>query len=396
MDIQELYGKYLNGKCTPEELQLLMEHFNQKGEQSELVPLIDTILTAPEPTHADSERTRQILAHNKRVVFNAIGQKQRNYNGWAIAAAIVALLAAIGIISFVLTRNRHKVYTGSDVYKVASTIAPGSNRATLTLADGRTIDLSSAGNGNLAQQAGVTITKTANGQLTYTIAGQANAQNTSIPTHNTINTPKGGQYQVRLPDGTTVLLNAATTLTYPASFQNEKERRVVLDGEAYFEVAHNKAQPFKVQSRNQTVEVLGTHFNVNCYADEPLATTTLAQGGVKVYSATSTQNLVPGQQALTNATGNIAVQQADVATTLAWTTGTLEFNNTELPVVMRLIGRWYNINIRFAGQAPQRRFTGSIPRKSNLAAVLQTLSLSGINYTLETDKQGVNTLLVQP
>jgi len=247
----------------------------------------------------------------------------------------------------------------------------------LTLADGRTIALDEAQNGEIAKQAGVTITKTKDGQLVYEGKTKANA-------FNNIATPKGGQYQINLPDGTKVWLNAASSLSYPASFTGDK-REVRLLGEAYFEVSENKEMPFVVYTKGQEVVVLGTHFNVNAYEDESQTKTTLLEGSVKVRLVNSSASalLRPGHQAVFEL-DRLEVAPIDVAEAIAWKQGYFLFQDEDIRSIMRKIARWYDVEVVYAPDISDKRIGGNIAHSKSLSAVLKTLSNTDkFNFKIE-------------
>jgi len=196
-----------------------------------------------------------------------------------------------------------------------------------------------------------------------------------------------------LPDGTRVWLNAASSLTYPTSFSGN-ERRVSVTGEAYFEVAHNQQLPFRVSVNNRTtIEVLGTHFNVNAYSDEASISTTLLEGKVKVMAGKKFQMLSPGQQAQVSASMDLRWNKnADLRETIAWKNGAFSFNQADLPTVLRQLSRWYNIQVEYLGKIPEAKFTGEIGRSLTLDQVLKGLAKTRINYRIETG----NKLLIMP
>lgn len=203
---------------------------------------------------------------------------------------------------------------------------------------------------------------------------------------NTIMTPKGGQFQVVLPDGTHVWLNAASSLKFPSSFSGT-ERSVDLIGEAYFEVAHNKEKPFKVKTENQEVQVLGTHFNVNAYPDEAGINTTLLEGAVKIISDKGATLIKPGQYLLlSRADQTIRVGNADIETVVAWKNGFFQFDKADLKTVLRQISRWYNIEVQYEGKIPDRLFSGKIYRTAGIQEVLDILSYKKIHYRFEHQK----------
>jgi transmembrane sensor len=259
-------------------------------------------------------------------------------------------------------------------------IAPGGNKAFLTLANGKKISLTDAKNGELAVQSGVRVVKEKDGQLAYTAV---DTMSSSSPlSYNTIETPKGGQYQVLLPDGSKVWLNAASSLKCPASFSALKERRVQLNGEAYFEVAHNKAQPFRVQTDKQTITVLGTHFDVNAYTDEPYTKTTLLEGSVNI---NNTIFLKPGEQSTLNRIGNaFTVSPAETDDAVAWKNGKFVFQNEHIESIMRKLARWYDVDVIYQDSFNDKTFTGSISRFDNISKILNKITFtSAVHFSIE-------------
>lgn len=290
----------------------------------------------------------------------------------SIAASIV-LFCLVGSYYYFRSGN-----TSEQIHVVvANDILPGKNTATLTLANGKKIALENAHNGELAREAGVLITKRSDGQLVYEIKDAGDAAGSE---NNTLTTARGETYRVRLPDGSLVWINAATTLTYPASFASLKNRTVELNGEAYFEVEKDKAKPFIVKTSQQELVVLGTHFNVNSYTDEAQTVTTLLEGAVKINNKTQ---LKPGEQARLSADGNIHVAKANVEEALGWKNGFFLFDQDDLPTVMRQISRWYNINVKYEGEIPKASFDGKVYRSLNLSKALEVLRYANVKFRLE-------------
>ena len=249
----------------------------------------------------------------------------------------------------------------------------------LTLADGTQVTLNEQANGEIAKQAGASITKTADGQLIYT----AKANPSGKATNNTISTPRGGQYQVDLPDGTRVWLNAMSSLTFPTTFKGNR-RLVRLKGEGYFEVAKLEKMPFMVVADKQTVLVYGTHFNVNSYADEGSTKTTLLEGSVDVSSVDQQQapkaifriaRLKPGQQAEFS-NGSLKVQPADVEEAVAWKNGKFKFSNENIESLMRKVARWYDVDVEYKGKISKEGFGGQVSRSRNVSEILEVLQLT--------------------
>jgi ferric-dicitrate binding protein FerR (iron transport regulator) len=308
-----------------------------------------------------------------------------------LAAAVVLLTLSVGLYFY-----RQVVPEPAKVFPehVRADIAPGGNKAILILADGSEISLTDAENGALARQAGMTIRKTAEGQVIYdagAASGSENEVSNGQPKYNTIATPRGGQYQVNLPDGTKVWLNAASALTFPQSFRKLKERHVVLNGEAYFEVAKNKHQPFKVmtkvrpdqEGREQVIEVLGTHFNVNAYQDEESIVTTLLEGSIRLNNKLT---LKPNQQSIF-AYDHFHVIPADTEEAVAWKNGYFMFANEDLRSIMRKISRWYNVEIVYQGKTTDNTFIGTVSRFKEVSEVLNILELTKtVHFKIEGRK----------
>ncbi|NML38732.1 DUF4974 domain-containing protein [Chitinophaga sp. G-6-1-13] len=289
---------------------------------------------------------------------------------WRIAAAA----ALTGILAGGIYWFRH---SGSQPTPVAMHAMPaqtdmpaGKNTATLTLANGKKILLSDTQTGKLTDQAGAEVNKAADGSLEYRpVNGTAAIQ------YNTLSTARGEQYQITLADGTRVWLNAATTLTFPASFAQQAERAVEINGEAYFEVAADPARPFKVRTNNQQIQVLGTSFNVNNYADEPFARTTLLTGAVKINDA---QVLKPGQQAISGKNGTLKIAAVNTDGIVAWKNGYFEFSNENIYEIMRKISRWYDVEVIYEGDIPTNEMEGTISRFENVSKVLNTIEKAGL------------------
>lgn len=267
--------------------------------------------------------------------------------------------------------------------------APGGNKAVLTLSDGRNIVLHDMANGTLTSQDGVQILKPDSGRLVYTMASTAG----NTVAYNTLATPRGGQYQLSLPDGTKVWLNAGSSIRYPVAF-NSAERKVEITGEAYFEVAHDKTKPFYVTLPSQpggpagaTIRVLGTHFNIMAYKEEMNIQTTLLEGALRVEGSIQQALLKPGQQGvLTNTTGALTVREVDTREAVAWMHGQLSMKYIDVAAFMRQLSRWYDVDVVFEGEVPNMSFSGSISKTINLSLVLQALNDNGLHVSLVNGK----------
>lgn len=294
----------------------------------------------------------------------------RNKKVIAVAAILLVTLSISIIFSL-----REPVSYLNKISKSGKDVNPGTNKAILTLSTGKKIMLTDSLSGELASENGLDISKTAEGTLVYKIS--ENTRKLSPEQYNTIETPKGGQYHIILPDGTKIWLNASSVFRYPASFSNFRERRVELQGEAYFEVSKVRGLPFIVKTDKQEVEVLGTHFNVNAYPDEPDSRTTLLEGRVKVTSSQLKSAVIePGQQALV-AQGAITVKTVDTEQPVDWKNDEFIFKNETLGSIMRKIARWYDVEIVFIdAEIAKETFSGSLSRQNTISEILKTLELT--------------------
>ena len=274
------------------------------------------------------------------------------------------------------------IYYGKKEITYKNEIVPGHEGATLTLSNGKQIKLEGTSNGELAKEAGVSITKTANGQLVYEINERGEAANAV----NTLSTTNGETYQVRLPDGSAVWLNATSSLTYAANFSGQEKREVKLAGEAYFEVAKDPHHPFIIRTNNEEVEVLGTHFNVNSYADEPAPKTTLLEGAIRVTAGNSFKILQPGEQ-VTLKDNKLFVSEANTEEAVAWKNGYFRFNQEKISSIMRKLSRWYDIEVEYDGPVPDDELSGTLSRSTNINKVLNALEYyNTVHFKIEGKK----------
>jgi transmembrane sensor len=299
-------------------------------------------------------------------------------------AAAVILVAALGAYVYMNRHHKPDAVVVKPVAPKQNDLLPGGNKATLTLAGGKTITLDNAGNGNIATQGNTEIIKTADGQLAY------NSRSASAEVYfNTVSTPKGGQYQLTLADGTKIWMNAASALRFPTAFTGT-ERLVELDGEAYFEVAKNAQTPFIIKTKSgTTVQVLGTHFNIMAYRDEQDTKTTLLEGSVKVAFGQTEATLKPGQQAISpteRSTAIVVNKHANIEEAIAWKNGVFQFNDADLKMVMRQIARWYDVEISYEGNIPEKVFTGSMARNLNASELLSGIEFIGVKFRIDGKK----------
>ncbi|MFC7524123.1 FecR family protein [Parapedobacter sp. GCM10030251] len=371
MDKQTLHNlldRYAKNACTEEERALVETWYNKTTSQSQSS-------LAQEDMEADLQEIRQRLSK---------GPVRRPVSWVRYAAAVAILLISGGMYWFVIrpmqddaTRQPYIAATTAD------DILPGGNKALLTLANGQTIELSSDKNGVVIGDDEIAY---ADGSLIL----DSNSGDQLL----SLTTPKGGEYQIILPDGTKVWMNAASSLRYPARFDDDM-RLVELTGEAYFEVTKDQRRPFKVVSRNQTIEVLGTHFNINSYADEPTIKTTLLEGAVRVIEQGSQMEVVlaPGQQASLDRTNHLRVSTVDVTNAIAWKNGLFRFDNTDIETIMRQLSRWYGVEVLFEGNKPDLKLWGNVYRNLNASQVLEILTYFKLKYRIETES-GVKRIVI--
>lgn len=324
------------------------------------------------------------LADEALVIPIINGEKKKLAKSYKLLRylAVASVLIALVTTGILFATSKKGINNAESITLAVPQALPGSKKAILTLSDGKKISL---GDSSQTIRDGSISMEQKNNELLY----KKTAANTPVAYH-TIATPLGGEYQLTLPDGSEVWLNAGTSLTYPVSF-NGTERRVVLSGEAYFEVARNAGQPFVVEADASEIKVLGTHFNVMAYAGEELQKTTLAEGSVTVSNKGKQQLLKPGEAAIVaKASGQMQVATANVEQDIAWKNGNFYFDKTMLASIMKQIGRWYNLEISYAGPVPQKRFVGRISRHTNLSDVLDVLRLSGVKFSMKE-----RTLIVQ-
>ncbi|MEO6684993.1 MAG: FecR domain-containing protein [Dyadobacter sp.] len=324
------------------------------------------------------------------------------WNFRRFAAAAVFVLIGFGGYYIVTHKSGSKTEIVSEV--VSADAAPGGNKAMLTLSDGSVINLNEAGDGQIASQSGIKINKVTDGQLVYgkQMKGEDQVSNKS-GIYNQITTPKAGQYQISLSDGTKVWLNSLSSIRFPAVFTGE-ERKVEITGEVYFEVAsmslNNKRVPFRVVSNNQMIEVIGTHFNVNSYRDESVVKTTLLEGSVKVSTIANgkvsleTVKLKPGEQSIVKPKqAVISVEKVDTESAVAWQKGYFKFKDTDIQEVMRQLSRWYDLDVVYSGPLPQDQFTGYVSKKVAVSSVLNILEEGGgVKFTIKNKKVEVTAL----
>ncbi|MBX3257051.1 MAG: FecR domain-containing protein [Chitinophagaceae bacterium] len=359
--LEELAQKILAGTASDEEKLFLEEYYNAFEKH----PDAQIRLTPEELQHLQQTTRQKIYSRITDISLPA----RNKYIIWRWMAAAAFLLFIAGGAIFL--KNTGNTTIVKALPKNETEILPGGNKATLTLNNGSTIVLDDAQNGSLAHQGNAQINKTTDGQLIYKLTRQ-DPSPSSIQ-YNTVTTPKGGQYQVHLPDGTKVWLNAASSIRFPTSF-TQKERTVAITGEVYFEVVHDPEKPFIVSSGDTKVQVLGTSFNMMAYDNEEVKKTTLVEGAIQLTDDGRVSTLHPGEQMQVNEKDFKLIKNADVAAALAWKNGLFYFKDAGIQTVMKQVERWYNVSVRFEGNIPEKQFNGKVPRNANLAELMEILS----------------------
>ncbi|MDB5156742.1 MAG: FecR protein [Mucilaginibacter sp.] len=389
--LKEIFQRYINNECSEQEVKFLLEHFKTDSNESALREIIAEKLTEylsgnfeqlPQMKGSFDETFDRILLKIDR---QDAAEKIESGSKRALVLKLLGALTVVLIIFQVFyIYNKPVTKTGASVAKTGKlkiNIQPGGNKAILTLQDGSKIVLNDAKDGTLAQQGNTKVVKLANGQLAYNQTNTAPAK----VLYNTMTTPRGGQYKLILPDGTQVWLNSASSITYPTAFAGN-ERNVSITGEAYFEVAKDKSKPFRVKSANQTVDVLGTHFNIMAYSDEDAIKTTLLEGSVRVVENNTTSILKPGEQAIVDKQGGIKITAASIDEALAWKNGYFKFDRVDIKFIMRQVARWYDVDVVYQGRFPRDEFVGKIGRGENISQVLRILELDHVHFKIEDKK----------
>lgn len=407
--LQYLFQKYLDNKINEDEYtefwNLLQAESKQDNLSDELQSLWEKVSNV-NPVISKEEWEEKIGQLINKTEAEAIPARKVPFLKtlrWVAAAAILIILALGGSIFLSKRRSSSKeVIAASPVQQ--KDLAPGGNKAVLTLANGKAIILDSVSQGAIAQQGNTKILKLNGGQISY----RNTTASVQKAVYNTLTVPRGGQYQIILPDGSKVWMNAGSSIRFPTAFTG-KERGVEITGEAYFEVAKNPAKPFIVKlppspsgKEQGEIEVLGTHFNVDAYKDESSVKVTLLEGSVRVSqqatetssfglhstsSSKASQILRPGQQAQINKEGNIqVVNDADINEAVAWKNNLFWFNDSNIQDVMRQLSRWYNVDVVIKGNIT-KHFTGSIPRDVNVSKVFEVLQATGgIHFEIQDGK----------
>ncbi|RAI99385.1 FecR family protein [Chitinophaga skermanii] len=369
-----LFNRLLEGSCSPEDTQALIEWLGSE----ELDPLASNLIQAeiekmPDPTTIDPAIKERLAAQLPAILAMRETPVVR-VSPWPKLLKIAAVVLAIALpVSYAILRAPKQAVVISH-----QEIKPGTDKAILTLADGSQVTLDSSGNQVLVQ--GNTTIKQLGGELLY------DANTNGEVSYNKLSTQRANQFKVKLPDGTTVWLNASSEITYPTVFTGN-ERVVTLEGQAYFDVAQNASQPFKVKTKTGIVEALGTSFDIMSYPDEPSTNTTLVSGAVRVSSGDQSVVLQPGMQAVyQHQTGKIKVNKVNVESVIAWKNGVFVLNNAGISVIMRQIQRWYDVEIEYRAGFKDEEYGGEIPRDYPMSDVINVLQQSGVKCELQGRK----------
>lgn len=368
--LRYLLDSYADGTCTEEEIQELHERLEADWS---------SIRFGQQAPGIDWEKMYKEIVVSSEGEPAPVRHLAKRWR-YAAAAAVFVLVAGIAVV---LSRPSHS----KEKPVIAAThndVLPGGNKAILTLGNGQQIVLDSAHTGLLTQQGNARINKTDSGTLAYMSTGDKQTE----VIYNTLTCPRGGQYKLQLPDGTDVWLNSASSIRYPTAFQ-DRERKVEITGEAYFEVARNEARPFVVEASNTEVKVLGTRFNINSYENEQAVKTTLLDGKIAVALRAGQHRetgepivLQPGQQAIAISALTV-VDDVNVEQVMAWKNGFFSFKNADLTTVSRQLERWYDIDVIYAGNIPERHFTGELSRDLTLLQVISVLSEMDVKFKIE-------------
>ncbi|KAA0993310.1 FecR family protein [Dyadobacter aurulentus] len=379
-----LFSRYYAGRATDAETNELMHLIRMSEDDEELAGLIKN---AWENLHPDEKEFSEEESGKMLYSILQIAEKQdidheeeENVRPlWWLRYAAASILIIAGFSLYWLSNRPAKTPEVAVTGRQVTDIPPGGNRAMLSLSDGRQIVLDSAADGLLGSHGEARFTKIGDGALN--VAVSKTSQKADLH-NNTLSTPKGGQYQVTLHDGSKVWLNASSSIRFPTVFA-ENNRIVEISGEAYFEVAKDKNRPFSVRFGTSEVEVLGTSFNIMAYQDEAASKTTLVEGSVKLKNGKEFKKLKPGEQGTIQAGSPIRTAQVDTEREIAWKNGLFFFRDFGIEEIMRQAARWYNIEVSYEGKIPRRQFTGKVSRNVNISELLNMLRYAGVNCKIE-------------
>ena len=368
--IHDLIHKFFDGTINPEERKQLDNWYHSLSTEVE----------------AFSDESEEHIAFRMKQRLDRLLKKNRTATTptrlilFRAAAAVLLICFSLIAYRFLFSPKAKEKYSSAR-NTPALDILPGSNKATLTLGNGSTVILDSTSGGSLGQDGGISIVKVGDGQVEY--RQPVNIQHNKATVYNTITTPRGGQYQVVLADGTKVWLNSSSSILFPVEF-NDTIREVQMTGEVYFEVARMPTKPFRVKVKENYINVLGTHFNVMAYDNELAINTTLLEGSLRVENKKSSSLLSPGQRAMTDASGSIRViKDADVEEAIAWKSGFFQFTSADIKSIMRQVERWYDADVYYEGEV-KLHFTGQVSRSVKVSELLKKLELTNeVHFRIE-------------
>ena len=380
MELEErfkyLLNRYLNKESTQEEFEELFDSIEDIDLSKILNDQMDKHFDAIEIS-ADDNQMEWVKTHKKILLT----QKPSNSKYWKLAIAATFLLCG-SFLGFWILSGNNPVQHQELSFK--NDVTPSANKAVLTLSNGSKVVLDNRADGLLANEGNVNIEKTADGSLRYRMAETNRTSNNIEENYNSIEIPKGGHYQLILPDGTKVWLNAASSLKYPTIFTGKK-RVVILTGEAYFEVAKNKKLPFIVQSRDVETLVLGTHFNINAYNENPEVKATLLEGSINIAKGNIRKLISPGEQAVFQSSkSEFKVINPDLEEVMAWKNGLFIFENTQFDELICELERQYDMSVKYIGKQPIIHYSGVLPRNKPLSQILNVLEETGeVDFGIE-------------
>lgn len=380
--LRELLQKYRQGKCTSAEKAEIEDWYDHRFP-TDFSGIPDDIVNA-DLADVYNKLPHHLYSHEAVKSTKSVKSTKRWYRFAAAALVLLTISLAISAYFFNKPVKQQQRITKND------DLMPGTDKAVLKLANDSTITLDDAAKGDLLRKNGIKITKDKEGLISYAY------QNQSVKTSeiNRIITPKGGQYQVILADGTKVWLNAASSLKFPTSFTGD-DRTVELEGEGYFEVSRDQSRPFKVITSTQTITVLGTHFNVNSYKDDEISRTTLVEGSVRILYRNTQESiqLKQGEQATFTGNKPIEVTKIDSKNAVAWKRGLFRFEGANVQEAMREYARWYDVEVSYQGPVPNVELWGEVYRNNNASLTLEILGYFDIKYQI-INRNGIKKIII--
>jgi len=378
-DVKNLIDWLSNDDLDAEASALILSHLKNEISGEQLDPEIFAVLKSKLPLILEKQES----GAKRRFMFLR--------SGWVRYAAAIIIFLGVGAYFLLFNNSAQKQSeTGEVVTNSQPDVQPGKEGAILTLDDGSTVILDNLDDGLITTQNGVNVLLN-DGQLTYAIGNIVDKKEIA---YNTMSTPKGRQFQLLLPDGSKVWLNAASSIRYPTVFTGT-ERKVDITGEVYFEVSANAKMPFRVKVNGETeIEVIGTHFNINAYTNEGNIRTTLLEGSIRISDHGEKVILKPGQQAQSGQASQLIkiFNDVNIERVMAWKNGVFNFQDATLEEVMRQLERWYDIDVVYEKGVPKLEFFGKMGRDLTLMEVLRGLQMSEVRCRIEDGRK----LVVMP